>query len=129
MISNDLSDWNLRIFKKTLRSLRIGFHRLNFNDLHALIGSNLSRLYIDIYDEQSPINYTYLGTLLISLTKNLKQFNCDYRGIEISLDQIKSSHRLFQNIQLIESYSNDIIRLQCRNMSCCFFILENDILK
>jgi hypothetical protein len=116
MISDDVSNWNLSIFSKTLRSLRIGFHRLNYDDLCALISSYLRRLYIDIYDEQSSINYTYLGTLLISLTTNLKQFNCDYRGIEIPLNQIKCAHRLFQNIQLIESYPNDIIRLQCRNM-------------
>jgi hypothetical protein len=120
MIDNDLSNWNTRIFDKTLRSLRIGFHRLNIDDLHPLIGSNLRRLYIDIYDEHSPINFTYLGTLLTSLTRNFKQFNCEYRGIEMPLDQIKSSHRLFENIQLIETYSNDIIRLQCQNIFFSF---------
>ncbi len=116
MISDDLSNWNLSIFRKTLLSLRIGFRQLNYDDLCVLIGSQLHRLYIDIYSEQPSINFNYLGTLLMSLTIKLKQFNCDYRGLGISLDEIKHTHRLFRNIQSIESYSNDIIRLTCRNM-------------
>jgi hypothetical protein len=116
MISDDLSNWNLRIFKKTLSSLRIGFYQLNYDDLSVLIGSNLHRLYIDIYHEQPSINFTYLGTLIISLTSKLKQFDCEYRGIDVSLDDIQHSHRLFRNIQSLESHSYDIIRLSCRDM-------------
>lgn len=116
MISHDLSNWNLQIFQKTLLSLRIGFDQFNYEDLSALIGSNLYRLYIDIYHEQSFINFTYLGNLIMSLTSKIKQFNCDYRGEQISLNDIKNAHRLFRNIQLIPSQCCDIIRLSCRDM-------------
>jgi hypothetical protein len=116
MISDDLSIWNLIIFKKTLVSLRIGFCQLNYDDLCVLIGSNLCRLHIDIYHEQPTINFTYLGNLIMSLTKTLKQFNFDSRKIEMSLDEIKCSHRLFRNIELIESHSYDMISLRCRDM-------------
>jgi hypothetical protein len=116
MISDDLSNWNLTLFQKTLLSLRIGFHQLNYDDLSVLIGSNLHRLYIDIYHQQPSINFNYLGNLFMSLTPKIKQFNCDYQGIQICLDEIKRAHRLFRNIQLIQSHSPDIIRLTCRDM-------------
>ena len=113
MISEDSSNWNLSILSKTLRSVRIGFHRVNYDDLCALISSDLSRLYLDIYDERSSINYRYLGTLLSFLTRNCKQFNCDYRGVEIPLDEIRHAHQFFHNIEFIESPSRDIVRLRC----------------
>jgi len=116
MIPDDLSIWNLIIFKKTLVSLRIGFCQLNYDDLYVLIGSNLRRLHIDIYHEQPKINFTCLGNLIMSLTKTLKQFNFDSRKIEMSIDEIRRSHRLFRNIQSIESYSYDMISLRCRDM-------------
>ena len=116
MISDDLSNWNLTIFRKTLLSLRIGFYQLNYDDICVLISPYLRRLHLDIYHEQPPINFVCLGTLIMSLTKNLKQFNCDYRGIEISIDGIRTAHRLFQNIQSIESHSYDTISLVCRDM-------------
>ena len=114
MMAEDSSNWSFSIFDRTLRSLRIGFHRLDYDDLCALISPNLCRLYIDVYDRQSRINYAYLGTILRLLTRNFKQFNCDYRGTKIPLEEIKQTHHLFENIESIESYSCDIIRLQCR---------------
>ncbi|CAF3739509.1 unnamed protein product [Adineta steineri] len=99
MIANDLSNWNLSIFDKTLASLRIGFHYINYDDLYVLIGPCLHRLYLEIYHEQSSINFARLGALLTSLTTKLKQFNCDYRGANICIAEIKSAHSLFQNIQ------------------------------
>ena len=100
MISNDLSHWNVMIFKKTLLSLRIGFHQFNYDDLYVLIGPDLYRLHIDIYHEQPSINFSYLGCLIMSLTTKLKQFNFDYQGIGISIDDIKTAHTLFRNIPI-----------------------------
>ena len=116
MISNDLSTWNLTIFEKTLLSLRIGFYQLNYDDLSVLIGSDLQRLHIEILHEQTSIDFSRLGYLLVSLTTKLKQFNCDYRAMEISIDAIKTTHTLFQNIQLIKSHSCDTTSLICRDM-------------
>jgi hypothetical protein len=116
MICDDSSQWNLTIFKKTLLSLRIGFYQLNYDDLQALIGSDLYRLHIDIYHEQPSINFTYLGTLIMSLTTVLKQFNFDYQGKGLSVDEIKTAHTLFQNIQSLETHSSDSISLICRDM-------------
>ncbi|CAF0896930.1 unnamed protein product [Rotaria sp. Silwood1] len=116
MISNDSSNWNLEIFQNTLLSLRIGFDELNYDDLRILITPHLHRLHIEIYHEVAYINFSYLGTLIMSLTTKLKQFNCDYRASEISMNEIKTSHTLFRNIQSIKSNSYDTISLICRDM-------------
>ncbi len=115
MISHDLSNWNLTIFKKTLVSLRIGFHQLNYDDLYVLIGPDLNRLHIEIF-EQTSIDFARLGSLIVSLTTKLKQFNCDYRGTGICIHAIKAAHTLFQNIQSVKSHCCDITNLICRDM-------------
>ncbi|CAF2546407.1 unnamed protein product [Rotaria sp. Silwood2] len=116
MIFNDSSNWNMEIFKKTLLSLRIGFNQLNYDDLCVLIAPHLYRLHIEMYHEELSLNFAHLGTLIVSLTTRLKQFNCDYRGMEIPIDEIKAAHTLFRNIQSIKSHSYDTISLICRDV-------------
>ena len=96
--------------------MRIGFRQLNYDDLCVLIGPDLYRLHIDIDHEQPSINFAYLGSLIMSLTTKLKQFNFDYQGIGISINDIRTAHTLFRNIQSIETHLCDTLSLVCRDM-------------
>ncbi|CAF1604955.1 unnamed protein product [Adineta ricciae] len=117
MIANDLSDWNTMIFEKTLTSLRIGFHQLNYDDIRVLIGPLLRRLHIEVFCEQPSINFSLLGAVIMSRGKELEQFCCDYRGRNIPVDSIKTAHRMFQSIQVLPTHSYDT-----NSFKCCHFL-------
>ena len=117
MIANDLSDWNTMIFEKTLSSLRIGFHQLNYDDIRVLIGPLLRRLHIEVFREQPSINFSLLATVIMSRGKQLEQFFCDYRGRNIPVDSIKTAHRMFQSIQVLPTHSYDT-----NSFKCCHFL-------
>jgi len=125
MISNDRSNWIIPVTVKNLVSLRIGFYRLIYEDLCALIGPYLCRLYLEVYDDPIPIDFSHLGALLISTSQKLKQFNCDYRGKTVNIYAIRTAHFLFRDIDLVNSLPNDTIKLICRNMAQ----LRNEVFK
>ncbi|UJR10724.1 hypothetical protein I4U23_014914 [Adineta vaga] len=116
MIPNDSSMWNTNIFEKTLLSLRIGFYQLNYDDLCVLIGPFLHQLHLEILCEQASIDFTLLGTVIMTFTKELRQFCCDYRGMNIPLDSIRTAHTMFQNIQFIQTHSYDTISFMCQKL-------------
>ena len=116
MISNDRSNLVMPVTVGNLISLRISFSRLIYEDLAALIGPYLSHLYLEVYDEHIFINFAYLGALLMSISQKLKRFNCDYRGHTVNINAIRATHFLFRNMQIVSSFSNDIIKLFSKNM-------------
>ena len=116
MLSVDDTIWDVPLTVNNLMSLRIGFSRLVYTDLAPLIGPNLHRLYIEIYNRDIPIDFVYLGTLLLSIPQKLKQFNCNYRGQTPDINEIIAAHPLFKNMILAQSYSDDTVKLMCNNM-------------
>ncbi|UJR35087.1 hypothetical protein I4U23_027862 [Adineta vaga] len=116
MITNDQSKWIIPLTIEHLLSLRISFYRLIYEDLMILIGRNLSHLYLEVYDDHIPIEFSSLGILFMSIGHKLKKFNCDYRGYDVDLEEIQSSHLFFRNIQLIPSLSTDMIKLFLKNI-------------
>jgi hypothetical protein len=117
MVLKDNSNWILPVAVRNLISLRIGFSLLNYADLCVLIGPCLHRLYLEVYDGAIQIDFAYLGSLLMSIPQKLEQFNSDYRKHAVDINVIRSAHRLFRNMQLVHSYSNDTIKLICKNMN------------
>mgnify|MGYP006892784687 FL=1 len=112
LIANDSSNWNRNLFEINLQTLRIGFSQFHFDDLEILIGNELTRLHIDFNDEQSTMNFRLLGNLLTLFAPNLRRFYCDYRGQQISLENIRYEHNLFRNIEFIRTHSNDFVQLK-----------------
>ncbi|CAF0957474.1 unnamed protein product [Rotaria sordida] len=116
MLSDDHSNWITPINIKNLVSLRIGFSRLIYDDISYLIGPKLHRLYLDIYNKSISIDFANLAAFLISIPQKLKQFNCDYPGSSVNINEIRVIHPLFRNMEVVHGYSNNFIKLVCKNM-------------
>jgi hypothetical protein len=116
MLPDDNSIWNIPLTVKTLVSLRIGFPHLVHDDIPPLIGPNLHRLYLEIYNRNVPVDFVHLGSMLSSMPQKFEQFNCDYRGPTPNINEIRDAHPLFKNMTLVQSYSNDTVKLICNNM-------------
>ncbi|UJR35084.1 hypothetical protein I4U23_027859 [Adineta vaga] len=112
----DDSTWKLPLNVNHLISLRIRFPILNYNDLSALLGSNLRYLYLDISSIDDPIDFVHIGSLIESNSSKLKQFNCDYQGNDLNMEEIRIAHTIFKNIISLESDVDEPIRLICKNI-------------
>ncbi|CAF4043640.1 unnamed protein product [Rotaria magnacalcarata] len=116
MIHNDRSNWILPANVKELVSLRIGLFQLIYDDIYCLIGPELHLLHLDIYNKNTPIDFSTLSTLLMSKPQKLKRFNCDYRGSTVNLNKIRVRYPIFQNIEVENTYPNSIIKLVYKYM-------------